>query len=80
MKTFECSQCGACCRAVNCKHLDGNTCTIYETRPLVCRIDEGYEAHFVKIMSREQWHRLSADACKQLQERETSSQTAILPK
>ena len=52
--TFPCTRCGACCRRVGlspvtrdlagpdgaCRHLSpDSTCSIYETRPDVCRID-----------------------------------------
>lgn len=57
---FVCDKCGECCRHVNlspiyqyldhgdgvCKFLNGNLCSIYEVRPLLCRIDESYEAFF----------------------------------
>ena len=52
---FLCSQCGACCRSVgktnakiyglpikkdgSCRNLVGNICSIYETRPDICRVD-----------------------------------------
>lgn len=52
--SFPCTKCGACCRRVglspfaedladrdgSCRHLNAdNTCSIYEQRPDVCRID-----------------------------------------
>jgi Fe-S-cluster containining protein len=37
---FKCERCGACCRSLKCKYLlMGNYCTIYDTRPDVCRVD-----------------------------------------
>lgn len=56
--TFSCSQCGECCRHINlvpalaafdtgtgvCKYLAGNLCSIYDTRPLICRVDAMYYA------------------------------------
>lgn len=51
---FKCTKCGCCCRRVNlipgfpeafdekgvCIHLnEENQCSIYETRPLICRVD-----------------------------------------
>jgi Fe-S-cluster containining protein len=39
---FECEQCGSCCRAVGCIYLDGNKCSIYDSRPALCRVSEGY--------------------------------------
>ena len=57
-KNFPCSQCGACCRHVDlseltaylnrgdgvCRYYDQIThlCTIYDSRPEVCRIDQFY--------------------------------------
>ena len=38
--TFPCERCGACCRAVKCDKLVMNRCTIYDTRPLICRVDD----------------------------------------
>ena len=50
-KTWECNKCGACCRLAGfiikewdrgdgaCKMLnEDNTCSIYETRPHICRV------------------------------------------
>jgi Fe-S-cluster containining protein len=54
---FPCNSCGACCRTLPasfelnrgdgvCRHYDDATrlCTVYESRPLVCRIDGYHEA------------------------------------
>ena len=56
--SFPCSSCGACCRRVSftmlfprdwirpdgsCVHLAGSTCSIYERRPEICRIDHMIE-------------------------------------
>jgi len=38
--TFSCDKCGACCRAVKCDRLKDNLCSIYDTRPTICRVDE----------------------------------------
>lgn len=35
---WTCSKCGACCRAIKCPFLKDNLCTIYETRPPICRV------------------------------------------
>ena len=51
---FHCDKCGICCRSLRrsplysgldrgdgvCRYLDGNLCSIYATRPLLCRMDE----------------------------------------
>lgn len=77
---FKCDKCGACCRHVNlsslyqildrgdgiCKYLDNNLCTIYEKRPLLCRIDDSYRAFFSSVMSKEEYYRLNYEACSEL--------------
>lgn len=76
MKAFSCNGCGACCRAVKFidpnwpTRLDGacinltvdNRCAIYETRPLICRVDEGRPA----AIPVEKWHQMNEEACAQL--------------
>ena len=75
---FKCSQCGECCRHLDrselyrdldrgdgiCRYLTGNLCSIYETRPLLCRVDESYEAFFSEIYTRDEYYRLNEDACR----------------
>lgn len=60
---FECDKCGECCRNLNksslydelhdgdgiCKYLKGNICSIYDKRPILCRVDESYNI-FLKIV------------------------------
>ena len=53
--SFNCIQCAACCKTAwlfdesfdrgdgVCKHLRGNLCSIYESRPDWCRIDKNPE-------------------------------------
>lgn len=80
---FPCTQCGACCRNLNlspiyaaldrcdsvCKYLSGNLCSIYDGRPLLCRIDESYEMFFRGVMSQEDFYRANLEVCKQLKEK-----------
>ena len=75
---FKCSQCGECCRHLDrselyrdldrgdgiCRYLTGNLCSIYETRPLLCRVDESYEAFFSEIYTRDKYYRLNEEACR----------------
>lgn len=75
---FKCSQCGECCRHLDrselyrdldrgdgiCRYLTGNLCSIYETRPLLCRVDESYEAFFSEIYTRDEYYRLNEEACR----------------
>lgn len=77
---FCCTKCGECCRHVKetgllaeldrgdgcCRYLTGNLCAIYETRPLLCRVDEAYEKLFKPVMSRDTYDRLNAEQCQKL--------------
>lgn len=47
---------------------EDNTCGIYETRPLICRIDEGFEMVAKKHMTKEEWYKANEKACKELEE------------
>ncbi|MFR1804004.1 MAG: YkgJ family cysteine cluster protein [Faecalispora jeddahensis] len=77
---FKCDCCGACCRHLNlsalyaeldrgdgtCKYLSGNLCSIYEKRPLLCRVDESYQKFFREVMSIDTYYRLNYEACQTL--------------
>ena len=77
---FVCDACGQCCRNLHrspiyralhngdgvCRFLRGNMCSIYETRPLICRVDESYEAFFKEQMSYEAYIQLNNACCKLL--------------
>ena len=77
---FNCDCCGCCCRNLDkselyadldrgdgtCKYLAGNLCSIYDRRPLFCRIDECYEQFFKKEMSLEEYYQLNEIECKKL--------------
>ena len=52
-----------------CVYLDGNLCSIYENRPLLCRIDESYDAYFKEKYSKEDYYQLNYNACEKLQEK-----------
>lgn len=81
---FECDKCGCCCRNLHksdlyselnkgdgiCKYLVGNLCSIYEKRPILCRVDECYEKYFYQWMSREEYYQQNKEACKKLKEAE----------
>lgn len=81
---FPCTKCGACCLSIHqselyafllndegkCKHLTKeHQCSIYSTRPSLCNIEHSYEAHFKTNMSKENFYKLNAKACNELQER-----------
>ncbi|WP_091825131.1 YkgJ family cysteine cluster protein [Butyrivibrio sp. ob235] len=78
---FECTKCGECCRHLNnsslykeldrgdgvCIYLDGTLCSIYEKRPLLCRINDSYDAFFKEIYTYEEYIDLNQKACERLQ-------------
>ena len=45
-----------------------NVCDIYESRPLLCRIDEAFEKIFSAYMTKEEYYISNAKACNILQE------------
>lgn len=77
---FKCNKCGCCCRHLGkselykeldrgdgtCKYLQGNLCTIYTERPLLCRIDECYEKFFKDQMTLEQYYKVNYEMCKEI--------------
>ncbi|AVP65972.1 zinc/iron-chelating domain-containing protein [Clostridium botulinum] len=77
---FMCDKCGQCCRNLDkspiyaelhsgngvCKYLDGNLCSIYENRPLLCRVDESYDAFFKNTMTLEKYYKLNYEFCIKL--------------
>ncbi len=77
---FKCDKCGLCCRNIGksefykeldrgdgvCRYLRGNLCGIYESRPILCRVDEGYEAFFKSAMSKEEYYALNYKICEKL--------------
>lgn len=77
---FDCDKCGECCRNIRlspiyaelddgtgkCRYLSGNICSIYENRPLLCRIDECYEVYFSEELSKEEYYRLNHEVCDKL--------------
>lgn len=81
---YPCEHCGTCCRNLKksdiyadldrgdgiCRYLVGNDCSIYESRPLLCRIDESYDMFFSENMSKETYYELNKKACKMLKDKE----------
>lgn len=80
---FKCEQCGQCCRNLHkspiyaalhngdgvCKFLNGKLCSIYETRPLICRVDESYDVFFFEQMSYEEYIQQNYECCEILKRR-----------
>lgn len=75
---FPCTQCGRCCKQVfrseltayldkgdgSCKYLSSeNTCSIYEDRPDICRVDLQYKLFFSSEMDWEDFVVLNEIAC-----------------
>lgn len=77
---FKCDCCGECCRNLDksdlykgldrgdgvCLYLENNKCSIYETRPLLCRIDESYKIFFKNQYSLEEYYHMNYVACKKI--------------
>lgn len=80
---FMCDKCGQCCRNLRyssiysdldrgdgiCKYLKNNLCSIYETRPLKCRIDDSYDIYFKDIMKKEDYYKLNYMVCEKLKQK-----------
>lgn len=80
---FKCNKCGMCCRNLSrnniykefdrgdgvCKYLEGNLCSIYKDRPLMCNIELSYYEYFAHI-DKEDYYRLNYDACEKLKRKE----------
>ena len=78
-----CDKCGVCCRCLKgselyqelgrgdgvCRFLQNNLCSIYETRPLICRVDLVYDAFFSHSMSRDDYYEQNKRVCAVLKER-----------
>lgn len=77
---FSCDKCGECCKHLHlsslyadldrgdgvCKYLVNNLCSIYQNRPIKCRIDESYELYFRKIYSLEEFYEINKTICDKL--------------
>lgn len=77
---FHCKKCGECCRNLEksdlykelhdgfgiCKYLKGNLCSIYEKRPLLCRVDKCYDVFFKGKMTYEKYITINQKVCRKL--------------
>lgn len=82
MDNFPCNGCGLCCRRLDrmpplaafdrgdgtCIHLVENHCSIYDDRPLVCRVDAMYETFFKEAYNRMLFYTENLKACRSFQE------------
>lgn len=81
---FKCDQCGLCCQNLagidlyqdlndgtgTCLYFDRKTklCTIYNQRPLKCRVDDAYDAYFKDKMTKQEYYQMNYGACKKLKD------------
>ncbi len=82
---FSCDYCGLCCQNIGkivqlkdfdrgngvCKFLKENKCSIYKTRPEICRVEAMYK--YFSPMSRKSFYELNAQACKTLKQKHNSN-------
>lgn len=75
---FKCDKCGECCRNLHlsdlykeldkgdgvCKYLEGNLCSIYNERSLLCRVDESYQKLFKEKVSYDEYLKLNEYYCE----------------
>lgn len=80
-RSFPCDSCGLCCRRIGgiqgfealddgngtCIHLnEQDQCSIYENRPLHCRIKEGYDVLFAADMNWNEYVLSNVTVCETL--------------
>ena len=80
---FACDKCGECCRNLDrsplykdlhdgdgvCRYLKDNMCSIYDKRPLLCRVDECYKIFFKDEFDYEEYLQLNYESCKKIKEK-----------
>lgn len=82
-KPFPCTSCGKCCQSIKnssqtrhldrgdgtCRHFVDETllCSIYETRPLECRVEEYYQKHLSQTISWDDFIEVNVSICRKLQ-------------
>lgn len=85
MRMFICDKCGHCCRHLNlsnlyidldrgdgvCKFLEGNLCSIYEERPIKCKIDDCYDLYFKDYMTKAAYYEMNYAMCEELKKEGT---------
>lgn len=66
---FDCSQCGACCRAIGCPYITAeNLCSIYDSRPFVCDTRRMFNMVHSQNMTKQEYFAKAKIACDQLKE------------
>ena len=83
LEPFPCNSCGKCCENVHlseltsyldrgdgcCCHFDTSTklCSIYDSRPDICRVDVQYVLNYRHLLSWEEFVKANLKACDLLQ-------------
>jgi Fe-S-cluster containining protein len=49
-----------------CRYLVNNLCSIYENRPLICKVEEMYFSFFSDKMTEQDFVRLNIEACAKI--------------
>ncbi|QBK77606.1 YkgJ family cysteine cluster protein [Myroides odoratimimus] len=77
---FDCSKCGLCCQNLKgvtlyadldkgdgtCKYFKENLCSIYEDRPIFCRVDQCYDLYFKQVYTKQEYYELNKEVCDSL--------------
>ena len=89
---FKCKKCGECCRHINlvadlnnydrgdgtCIYLKNSTCSIYDSRPLICNVDLMYETYFSNVMTKEEYYTQNYRGCTELQSMKKKGAVALI--
>ncbi|WP_406569451.1 YkgJ family cysteine cluster protein [Aeromonas media] len=83
LPAFPCTQCGLCCQHVNrseytinldrgdgvCLHYNDaeKLCSIYDSRPDICRVDKQYRINYSKYYSWQDFIAANISICQELQ-------------
>jgi len=83
VEPFPCTQCGLCCQNVHrsaqtafldrgdgtCRHYQAanKQCTIYDSRPDICRVDRQYALHYYNAYTWEEFVEINLRACTWLE-------------
>ena len=86
---FKCDMCGLCCQNMKiinikteldrgdgvCRHYDEESrmCKIYNTRPVICNVDEFYNLFLKTKISKDCYYELNYAACRELKQRFNST-------
>jgi Fe-S-cluster containining protein len=80
--SYPCTSCGLCCQKISgieqlrdldngdgvCKnYVPGEGCSIYTSRPNICRIDDGYTLYAKDKMTLIDYYQANAAVCNELQ-------------